>query len=107
MPHRPTGAAILALLALAAPAAGAAGGVTLAATGDPGVRLRGRCTLAAGAGERTVEIDETVPFTRRFEGTGLRCDLEASGRVRVEVTAGGARSVTSTSGGRLSIAAAG
>ena len=107
MPYRPPSAIILALLALAAPAAGAEGGVTLAATGDPGVRLRGRCTLATRAGERTLEIDEAVSFTRRLEGTGLRCDLEASGQVRVEVTAGGSRSVTSTSGGRLAIAVGG
>jgi hypothetical protein len=108
MPHHPpAGAAILALLALAAPAVGAEGGVTLAASGDAGARLRGRCTLTTDAGERTLEIDEAVPFSRRLDGTGLRCDLDASGRVKVEVTAGGSRSVTSTSGGRLTIAVAG
>ena len=104
---RPAAAVILALLTLAGPAAGTGRGVTLEATGDPGARLRGRCALATDAGERTLEIDEAVPFSRRLDGAGLRCDLEASGRVRVEVTTGGGRGVTSTSGGRVAIAVAG
>jgi hypothetical protein len=81
--------------------------VTLSATGDPGTRLRGRCTLTTAAGERTFELDETVPFSRRLDRTALRCELEATGPARVEATAGGSRSTASTSGGRLAIAVAG
>jgi hypothetical protein len=94
LPPRPATAAALALL-------------TLSAAGDPGTRVRGRCVLATAAGERTLELDEAVPFSRRLDGTALRCELEATGSVRVEAAAGGSRSVTSTSGGRLAIAVAG
>ena len=94
MPPRPATAAALALL-------------TLSATGDPGTHLRGRCVLATAAGERTLDLDEAVPFSRRLDGTGLRCALEATGPARVEAASGGSRSVTSTSGGRLAIAVAG
>ena len=94
LPRRPTTAAVLAL-------------VTLSATGDPGTRLRGRCTLTTAAGERTLALDEAVPFSRRLDGTGLRCELEATGSARVEATAGGSRSTATTGGGRLAIAVAG
>lgn len=94
LPRHPTAVVVLAF-------------VTLSATGDPGTRLRGRCTLTTAAGERALDLDEAVPFARRLDGTGLRCELEATGPARVEATAGGSRSSSSTSGGRLAIAVAG
>ena len=94
LPPRPATAAALAFL-------------TLSATGDPGTRLRGRCVITTAAGERTLDLDEAVPFSRRLDGTALRCELEATGPARVEAASGGSRSVTWTSGGSLAIAVAG
>jgi hypothetical protein len=75
--------------------------VTLTAIGAEGVRVHGRCVLAAPDGERTVALDEAVPFERRWAAAGLRCELEADGPATVEAVSGGSRSRTTTSGGRL------
>ena len=60
---------------LGSPASAGGGEVTLSATGDAGVRVRGRCVLDAPGGRREVRLDEAV--------------------------AGGSRSRAATSGGRL------
>jgi hypothetical protein len=59
--------------------------------------------LRKGDGNQALEIDEAVPFERRWEGVGLRCELEAQGRVTVEVVRDGSRSRSSVSGGRMTI----
>jgi hypothetical protein len=75
--------------------------IVLSASGSEGARVRGRCVLRQVGGNETIEINEAVPFERRWEGVGLRCELEAQGRVTVEAVRGGSRS--SVSGGRMTI----
>jgi hypothetical protein len=86
---------------LGSPASAGGGEVTLSATGDAGVRVRGRCVLDAPGGRLEVRLDEAVPFDRRWAAAGLRCELEADGPATVEAVAGGSRSRAATSGGRL------
>ncbi len=77
--------------------------VVLSVTGREGTRVRGRCLVETPEGERTVELDEAVPFERRWQASWLRCELEARGPVTVEASGRGSRSRTSTSGGRMTI----
>jgi hypothetical protein len=69
-----------------------AGTVRLSATGDQGARVLGRCVLRRVGGNQVLEIDEAVPFERRWEGVGLRCELETQRRVVVEAVRAGGRS---------------
>ena len=77
--------------------------IVLAASGSQGARVRGQCVLRQGDGNQALEIDEAVPFERHCEGVGLGCELEAQGRVTVEVVRDGGRSRSSVSGGRMII----
>jgi hypothetical protein len=86
---------------LGSPASAGDGEVTLSASGDAGVRVRGRCVLDAPGGRREVRLGEAVPFDRRWAAAGLSCELEASGPATVEAAAGGSRSRATTSGGLL------
>ena len=96
-------------LALLAPAAAPAQGegtmpsILLSATGEAGARLHGRCVLRTATGETPLELDAAVPLERRLEGTGLACELEARGRVTVEIVKGGSRSRSTTRDGRMSL----
>ena len=65
--------------------------------------MLGRCMLRRVGGNQVLEIDEAVPFERRWEGMGLRCELEAQGRVSVEAVRDGGRSRASVSGGRMTV----
>ena len=99
----------LSALALAAACAGTAvaaddGVVTLSITGREGARVRGWCRVGTPEGELRFDLDEAVPVERRWRAGGLRCELDARGPVTVEAVRGGARSRTSTTGGRITIA---
>jgi hypothetical protein len=77
--------------------------VVLLATGSQEARVRGRCVLRRAGGDQVFEIDEAVPFERRWKGAGLHCELEAQGRVTVKAIRDGSRSRSSVSGGRMVI----
>jgi hypothetical protein len=80
-----------------------AGTVGLSATGSQGARVRGRCVLRRVGSNQVLEIDEAVPFERRWAGERLRCELEAQGRVSVEAVRDGGRSRASGGGGRMMV----
>lgn len=78
--------------------------LVLTITGAAEARVRGRCVVArAGGGEEVIELDQAVPFERRFEGLGLSCSLDADGRVDVAVEKDGSRTLSRTSGGRVNV----
>lgn len=78
--------------------------LVLTITGAPEARVRGRCVLErAGGEEEVIELDQVVPFERRFEALGLRCALDADGRVDVAVDKDGSRTLSRTNGGRVNI----
>ena len=91
-------------MAYAGAAAAADDVVTLSIRGGEGARVRGWCRVATPEGELLrFDLDEAVPVERRWRATGLRCGLDARGAVTVEAARGGARSRTSTTGGRITI----
>ena len=55
--------------------------IVLSAIDSEGAKVRGRCVLKRVGDNRVLEIDEVVPFERRWEEVGLRCELEAQGRI--------------------------
>jgi hypothetical protein len=77
--------------------------IVLSATGSQGARVLGRCVLRRVGGNQVLEADEAVPFEWRWAGVGLRCELEAQGRVVVEAVGDGGRSRASVSGGRMTV----
>lgn len=99
----------LSILALAAACGATAtsaddGMVVLSITGHERARVRGWCHVETPEGELRLNLDEEVPVERRWRASGLRCELNARGSVMVEAVRGGARSHTSTTGGRITIA---
>jgi len=80
------------------------GTVVLAVGGRAGVTVEGTCLVRTGAGEVSEAIAAAaVPFERRWRASGLRCELEADGPATIDVSRGGNRSRTATSGGRTVI----
>jgi hypothetical protein len=75
--------------------------VTLQVVGASGARVEGVCHLRSKDGVTTVQIAATVPLSHTWRADGARCELRASGPVTVEISGGGSRSRTSTSGGVL------
>ncbi len=76
--------------------------VTLSFAGREGTRVRGRCLVRMPEGERRLDLDEAVPFERRWRASGLRCELEAPvGPVTVDAALGGSRSRISIGGGKV------
>lgn len=79
------------------------GMVVLAVDGQPGVRVSGTCLVRTAAGDAHEAVAAEVPFERRWQAKGLRCELQSDGPATIEVTRGGSRSRTATSGGRTVI----
>src|SRR3712207_35871 len=79
--------------------------IVLSATGSEGARVRGQCVLRRVGGSQVVEISEAVPFERRWEGVGLRGELEAQGQVTVGAVRDGSRSRASVSRGWMTMEA--
>ena len=76
----------------------------LVVSGQAGVRVEGECSLRTDKDEIRETISAAVPFERRWQGIGLRCELRSDGPATIKVTRGdGTRSRTSTSGGRAVI----
>ena len=74
--------------------------IVLVVRGQAGVRVEGECSLRIDKGEIRETIAAAVPFERRWQGTGLRCELRSDGPATIEVARGGStRSRTSTSSG--------
>jgi hypothetical protein len=78
--------------------------VVLSITGHERARVHGWCRVETPEGELRFDLDEEVPVERRWRASGLHCKLDARGSVTVEAVRGGARSRTSTTGGRITIA---
>lgn len=78
--------------------------LVLTITGAVDARVRGRCVVErAGGEEEVIELDQVVPFERRFEALGLRCALDADGRVDVAVDKDGSHTLSRTNCGRVNI----
>lgn len=73
-------------------------------SGDTDLRFRGRCILERADGKQALELDEAVPFERRFQGLGLRCQLDTVGRVQVTLQTNRTISQSASNGGRVSVA---
>jgi hypothetical protein len=103
--HRGGALALVALgPAMAMPGASAmAKTFDLTISGDAGARYSGTCTVTTGAGDQTVTLDGKVPGERTFEADGLSCELQADGRIVVEVVYDGSRARSATSGGEIRI----
>lgn len=79
------------------------GMVVLTIGGQPGVKVAGACLARTAADDARETIAAEVPFERRWQASGLRCELQTDGPATIEVTRGGSRSRTATSGGRIVI----
>jgi hypothetical protein len=75
----------------------------LTISGDAGARYSGTCTLSTGAGEETVTLEGEAPAERTFTADGLACELQADGRIVVEVAYDGSRARSATNGGVIRI----
>jgi hypothetical protein len=91
-------------LAMAMPAATVmAKTFDLTISGDAGARYSGTCTLATAEGDHAVTLAGGVPEERTFVADGLTCELQAEGRVVVEIAYDGSRARSATSGGVIRI----
>jgi hypothetical protein len=77
--------------------------ILMVVSGDIGSRFRGRCILEQADGKQALELDEEVPFERRFQGLGLRCQLDTMGRVQVTLQMRRTISQSASNGGRVSV----
>jgi hypothetical protein len=103
--HRCGALAVVALgLAMGMPGATAmAKTFDLTISGDAGARYSGTCTVSTGAGDHTVVLAGGVPDQRTFAADGLSCELQAEGRIEVEIVHDGSRARSATSGGVIRI----
>lgn len=77
------------------------GEATLEMRGDEGTEFSGSCTV----GDQTSEIAGQAPesFTYELDGERLDCQINASGNLEINFTAGNTRSVQQISGGALNL----
>jgi hypothetical protein len=86
-------------------------GATMAKTfhlsilGEDGARYSGACTIMAGSGDESIELEGVVPLKREFDGDGLICRFRAEGQVVVEIAHNGSRSRSATTGGTIRVSA--
>lgn len=100
--------AVLALLTGTPMAAAAAdGSIELRVSGDPGGSFTAECSLTTEGKRSSFSLVEAVPYDGRFVGSGLRCRIEAAGAIEVEVTQGGNRTRSRTSGGVVTVSVGG
>jgi hypothetical protein len=94
-----------ALLLGAAPLQAASGDepMTLRVTGDAGAAFSAECTLTSADGKRTISVAQPVPYEVELVGSGLRCRIETSGAIEVEIVKGGNVSRTRSAGGRIQV----
>jgi len=77
--------------------------ITLRVTGEAGMPFSAECTLKSAGGERTISVAQPAPYEAELVGSGLRCRIEASGPIEVEIVKGGNVSRTRSAGGRIQV----
>lgn len=74
----------------------------LSLSGPEGTTFEGHCVITRADGEEELELSGQTPEERTFNGDGLRCTLNSSGRLTVEASKDdGNVSRTTTSGGKV------
>jgi hypothetical protein len=72
-------------------------------SGDAGARFSGRCTIETSGGETRLDLEGQVPHEQDVVGHGLSCQLQAEGRVVIDIEHGGSRTRSATNGGTITI----
>jgi len=72
-------------------------------SGDVGASFDGRCTVETSGGETILSLQGQVPHEQEVVGHGLSCQLQADGRVVVDIEHNGSRTRSTTNGGSINI----
>ena len=72
-------------------------------SGDAGASFDGRCAVETSGGETILSLQGQVPHEQDVVGRGLSCQLQAEGRVVVDIEHNGSRTRSATNGGSINI----
>ena len=72
-------------------------------SGDACAQISGRCTVVTSGGEALLTLDGQVPHEKNVVGRRLSCQLQADGRVVIDIEHGGSRTLSATNGGSVNI----
>ncbi len=72
-------------------------------SGDAGASFSGACTIATSGGETVLTLQGQIPHEQEVVGHGLTCQLQAEGRVVIDIEHGGSRTRSATNGGQINI----
>ncbi|MGI9489258.1 MAG: hypothetical protein ACR2RF_25895 [Geminicoccaceae bacterium] len=72
-------------------------------SGDAGARFSGQCNVKTSGGETVLTLNGQVPHEQEVVGHGLSCQLQADGRIVIDIEHDGSRTRSATNGGRINI----
>ena len=72
-------------------------------SGDAGAQFSGQCAVKPSGGETVLTLNGEVPHEQEVVGHGLSCQLQADGRIVIDIEHDGSRTRSATNGGRINI----
>ena len=72
-------------------------------SGDAGARFSGTCAIETSGGETLLVLKGNVPHEQKAVGHGMKCELQAEGRVVIDIKYNGSRTRSATNGGKINI----